>query len=113
MLKIRAALGLFYKLALEHHGPKSIDLTTDVVIAFDELDSGNFRAWFDRLRCPFYGQGFNNSDTIAILQWIAISIKHNKALRLVFWVPFVATFWAHHKRVHGVGIDPFTFWAWG
>jgi len=112
VLKIRGALGLFYKLALEHHGSKSIDLTTDVVIAFDELDSGNFRAWFDRLRCAFHGQGFDHGHAISILQWIAVGIEHNKALRLIFRVPLVATFWAHHQGVHRVGVNPFTFWTW-
>ena len=113
MLKIRAALGLFYKFALEHHRTKSIDFTADVVIAFDEFDSGNFRAGFDRLRCPFDGQRFNDGHAISILQWIAVGIEYNKALRLIFWVPLVATFWTHHQGVHRIGVNPFTFWAWG
>jgi len=76
VLKIWAASGLFYKLALQHHGTKSIDFTTDVVVAFDQFDSGNLRPWFDRLRSTFDGQGFNNGNAIAILQWIAISIEY-------------------------------------
>ena len=66
----------FHKFAFQHHAAEAVVFAVDVVVGTgDDADVFHFGALLDALAAAFGLQGFDEGDTVAILQDSAVGIE--------------------------------------